>query len=155
MGEAGPMDTDVEPVLDLGTGIRCRDRNLIVSAGNPEGPIVKKRRRTETKLMQLERVTIHDAVRITGICVRTLQNLAAQGLIPGAAKPVGRWTFDITLLRKWAQQTPGKPEKWQRTYISEATSTTRVSRLPDDHTASLYMSVLSLRSGPKRRLSAR
>ena len=48
--------------------------------------MVKKRRRTETQLMQLERVTIHDAVRITGICIRTLQNLAAQGQIPGAAK---------------------------------------------------------------------
>lgn len=155
MDEVGPKDTDVEQVLDHGTGILCRDRNLILRAGTPEAPIVKKRRRTDLKLMQLERVTVHDAVRITGICIRTLQNLAAQGLIPGAAKPAGRWTFDIVLLRKWAQQTPGKPEKWQRTSISEAIPTTRVSRLPDEHTASLYMSVLSLRSGPKRRLSAR
>ena len=116
---------------------------------------MKKRKSPETQLMPLERVTVNDAVRITGICIRTLQNLAAQGLIPGAAKPAGRWTFDILLLRKWAQQTPGKPEKWQRTYISEATPTTRVSRSPDEHTANLYMSVLSLRSGPKRRLSAR
>jgi len=117
--------------------------------------MVKRRKRSEAELMPVERVTVLDAVRITGICARTLQNLAAQGLIPGAAKPAGRWTFDLLLLRKWAQQTPGKPEQWQRTYISEATPTTRVSRLPDSHTANLYMSVLSLRSGPKRRLSAR
>jgi hypothetical protein len=38
--------------------------------------------------------------------MRTLQNLAAQGAIPGAAKPAGRWTFDIAQLRQWARQTP-------------------------------------------------
>ena len=63
MDEVGPKDTDVEQVLDHETGILCRDRNLILSAGTPEAPIVKKRRRTEIQLMQLERVTIHDAVR--------------------------------------------------------------------------------------------
>ena len=39
----------------------------------------------------IERVSISQAVQISGLKMRTLQNLAAQGAIPGAAKPSGRW----------------------------------------------------------------
>ena len=54
----------------------------------------------------IERVSISEAVRISGLKMRTLQNLAAQGAIPGAAKPAGRWTFDISQLRRWVRETP-------------------------------------------------
>ncbi len=37
----------------------------------------------------------------TGLSLRTVQSLAAQGKIPGAAKLGGRWTFDLVKLRKW------------------------------------------------------
>jgi hypothetical protein len=39
---------------------------------------------------EIERVSISEAVRISGLKMRTLQNLATQGAIPVAAKPAGR-----------------------------------------------------------------
>ena len=103
----------------------------------------------------LERVSIADAMRISGLKMRTLQNLAAQGAIPGAAKPAGRWTFDIVKLRKWARETPEGVTPCPRTYPSATVSTGAVSRLPDARTESHYMSVLSQRSAPRQRQSGR
>lgn len=47
-----------------------------------------------------ERVRVGDAVLITGLSRRTLQEKAAAGVIPGARKTFGRWTFDVAELRK-------------------------------------------------------
>lgn len=102
-----------------------------------------------------ERVAIADAVRISGISKRTLQSLAWQGSIPGAAKPAGRWTFDINLLRNWAQQPPEKVVPCLRTSASETGSAGGDSRLPDAYTESLYKSVLSQRSAPRAKPSGR
>jgi hypothetical protein len=104
---------------------------------------------------ELERVCIADAVRISGLKLRTLQNLAAQGAIPGAAKPAGRWTFDISQLRRWARETPEKavPCRKISTYVTASTGV--ASRLPDANTESLYMSVLNRRNAPRQRQSRR
>lgn len=50
--------------------------------------------------MNAERVRIREASLITGLDIRTLQEKAARGEIPGAEKPFGRWTFDIAKLRQ-------------------------------------------------------
>lgn len=50
--------------------------------------------------MGAERCKIRDAALITGLDIRTLQDKAARGEIPGAEKPFGRWTFDIAKLRQ-------------------------------------------------------
>lgn len=47
-----------------------------------------------------ERCKIRQAAEITGLDIRTLQEKAARGEIPGAEKPFGRWTFDIAKLRQ-------------------------------------------------------
>jgi hypothetical protein len=47
-----------------------------------------------------ERCRIREASQITGLDIRTLQEKAARGEIPGAEKPFGRWTFDIAKLRQ-------------------------------------------------------
>lgn len=47
-----------------------------------------------------ERCKIREASEITGLDKRTLQEKAAAGLIPGAEKPFGRWTFDVAALRR-------------------------------------------------------
>jgi hypothetical protein len=50
--------------------------------------------------MTAERCRIREASLITGLDIRTLQEKAARGEIPGAEKPFGRWTFDIAQLRR-------------------------------------------------------
>ena len=50
--------------------------------------------------MNHERCKIREAHLITGLDIRTLQEKAARGEIPGAEKPFGRWTFDIAKLRQ-------------------------------------------------------
>jgi len=52
---------------------------------------------------QPERVRTKRAAEITGLDVRTLQEKAAAGLIPGARKVFGRWTFDPIMLAKLGQ----------------------------------------------------
>lgn len=47
-----------------------------------------------------ERCGTRQAVLICGLPQRTLQEKAAAGLIPGARKAFGRWTFDVSALRK-------------------------------------------------------
>ena len=104
---------------------------------------------------EVERVSIEDAMRISGLKMRTLQNLAAQGAIPGAAKPAGRWTFDIAQLRRWVTQTPEKAVPCLKTSTFATASTGAVSRLPDANIENLYMSVLNQRNAPKQRQSSR
>lgn len=48
--------------------------------------------------MGVERCPTADAVGITGIPARTLQEKAAAGLIPGARKEGGSWSFDVDAL---------------------------------------------------------
>jgi hypothetical protein len=58
-----------------------------------------------------ERVSIHKAVAILGLPLRTVQDLAARGEIPGAAKLGRRWTFDLEKLRRLVRQR--ERETWQ------------------------------------------
>jgi hypothetical protein len=58
-----------------------------------------------------ERVSIHKAVAILGLPLRTVQELSARGEIPGAAKLGRRWTFDIEKLRRLVRQR--ERETWQ------------------------------------------
>jgi hypothetical protein len=51
-----------------------------------------------------ERCKIREASLITGLDIRTLQEKAARGEIPGAEKPFGRWTFDVAKLRHFARK---------------------------------------------------
>jgi hypothetical protein len=47
-----------------------------------------------------ERTNSAGAHLITGLSIRTLQEKASAGLIPGARKTFGRWTFDVAALRR-------------------------------------------------------
>jgi hypothetical protein len=50
------------------------------------------------------RCKISTAVEILGASARTIRNKAAAGLIPGAAKPFGAWTFDTALLHAFVAE---------------------------------------------------
>lgn len=94
-------------------------------------------------IINVERVSIADAVSVTGMKRRTLQHLAAGGRIPGAAKPAGRWTFDLLLLRNWAQTKNMEILKWQKTYTRGTASTGRALLCVDKHTDAAYRLVLN------------
>jgi hypothetical protein len=51
--------------------------------------------------MTRERGTIQQAVSILGYEPRTVRAKAARGLLPGAAKMDGSWTFDLVKLRNY------------------------------------------------------
>lgn len=53
-----------------------------------------------------ERCKTRQAAEITGLDIRTLQEKAARGEIPGAEKPFGRWTFDVAALRRLKGRRP-------------------------------------------------
>lgn len=59
--------------------------------------------------MAPERVRTAEAQSITGKSKRSLQIMAQQGKIPGAAKLGGEWTFDPKRLRKWIRDCEVKP----------------------------------------------
>jgi hypothetical protein len=52
----------------------------------------------------LERGIVADAVAILGVPPRTVQDLAARGELPGAAKFGRRWTFDLSKLRRYVRE---------------------------------------------------
>jgi hypothetical protein len=51
-----------------------------------------------------ERIEIRAAMGITGRKLRALEGLSARGLVPGAAKLGGVWTYDEARLRRWVRE---------------------------------------------------
>jgi hypothetical protein len=88
--------------------------------------------------MTAERVRIREASLITGLDIRTLQEKAARGEIPGAEKPFGRWTFDVAKLRQL--RTKGRQ---CAVSIKGTGFTGRVSRFAATNIGQAYEHVLS------------
>lgn len=84
-----------------------------------------------------ERCNTSQAVLICGIHKRTLQEKAAAGLIPGARKTFGRWTFDVAMLRKLGTGS------CQKVSLRETAFTGRVSRSKASNTARAYEHALN------------
>ena len=89
------------------------------------------------RTQQAERCTVAEAALITGLPKRTLQDKASAGLIPGARKVFGRWTFDIAALKRLGSR------PCQRAYTRETASTGRVSRSKASNIEKAYELVLS------------
>src|SRR6185503_10487433 len=89
-----------------------------------------------------ERVGISEASLIAGIPKRTLQAFAASGGIPGAAKPAGRWTFDVEELRHWARKVNRKAPCPISTNAGKRGG--RVSRSVGSNTDEAYARLLGL-----------
>jgi hypothetical protein len=88
--------------------------------------------------MMPERCRIREASLITGLDIRTLQEKAARGEIPGAEKPFGRWTFDIAKLKQLRSK-----GRTCAVSIRGMGYTGRVSRSGAMNTESAYERVLS------------
>lgn len=88
-----------------------------------------------------ERVGVAEAMLATGLRKRTVQHLAARGIIPGAAKLGGLWTFDRVKLRRWIAAK--EREACQGTSISEAGSGMDAYRLAGTSYAKAYARAIS------------
>lgn len=83
-----------------------------------------------------ERITVEEASPILGLPARTIQQMAARGIIPGAAKFGRRWTFDERKLRAFIR---GREEETQRTanassarVLTRALTSAEVLRMRDN-----------------------
>jgi hypothetical protein len=65
-----------------------------------------------SKAQQQERGDVKDAMRILGAGMRTVEDMAAAGLLPGAAKFNRRWSFDLQKLRRYVEEK--EREIWER-----------------------------------------
>jgi hypothetical protein len=83
------------------------------------------------------RVRTADAARLTGLDARTLQEKAAAGLIPGARKLFGRWTYDARELERLGN------EPCRKASIKGAHGGGRVSRSQASHIESRYESLFA------------
>lgn len=74
-----------------------------------------------------ERCTIEHAVLIIGLPKRTVQDMAARGELPGAAKFRRRWTFDINKLRKFVAEEERKTRRRGSALIARPRAATNPS----------------------------
>ncbi len=88
------------------------------------------------------RVRTEDAVRITGLDRRTLQEKAAAGKIPGARKVFGRWTYDPLILESLGTD-PCQMKSSPRASTDAEKPYGRVSKSKVSNIAKAYEHVLS------------
>jgi excisionase family DNA binding protein len=76
-------------------------------------PLERRRRKCKPHGTKppVERALINKAVAILGLPLRTVQQLAARGELPGVAKIGRRWTFNLEELRRHVKQRERKT--WQ------------------------------------------
>lgn len=77
---------------------------------------------------QSERVKVAAVVRMTGYSLRQVQELAAAGKIPSAAKLGAQWSFDPVRVRRWIKQKEREAECPRQTSSRGRASTTRASK---------------------------
>jgi ribosomal protein S14 len=66
-----------------------------------KGPPPRLRQRKD-RAFKVERCGVEQAAAILGLSRRKVQDMAARGQLPGAAK-IGHWTFDVEKLRRYVQ----------------------------------------------------
>lgn len=85
----------------------------------------------------MNRIRTAAAAAMTGLDTRTLQEKAAAGLIPGARKLFGRWTYDARELERLGN------EPCRKASIKGALGGGRASRLPASNIESRYESLFA------------
>lgn len=76
-----------------------------------------------------ERVKADVVSKITGYSVRQVQNMAALGKIPSAARPGKIWTFDELRVRRWMKEKEREIEIRRLTSTSVKARGTRAVKL--------------------------
>lgn len=82
------------------------------------------------------RIRVTEVSRLTSIKRRTVQDMAAAGTIPGAAKLGGLWTFDPDKLARWIAQRERQACRQISTYAAPPIGAG--SKSPDANTDQAY-----------------
>lgn len=98
-----------------------------------------------------ERIQSHQAKTILGVSLRSVQNLAARGVLPSAAQYARDWTFDEEALRRYVAECEQATRDKAKVRISAAPS-----KKPIDHASSHglqadYERALGIKPGQPRR----
>lgn len=80
----------------------------LLKGKSPLAAAAPRRNRPRAQAPGRERVGAAEAAAITGMPMRSVQALAAEGRIPGAARLGGRWKFDEARLRAWLDEKEGE-----------------------------------------------
>lgn len=84
-----------------------------------------------------ERCKVDEAMLVTGLERRTLQNLSARGEVWGAAKLGGQWTYDRQALRAWVRAQENEVAS-RRTSTSATACGTLAFKLADESIDARY-----------------
>lgn len=99
-----------------------------------------------------ERIQSHQARAILGVSLRSVQNLAAGGVLPSAAKYARDWTFDEAALRRYVTEREQATRDKAKVRIKLATSERKsVDRAPSHGSQAAYERALGLKPGQPRR----
>jgi len=97
------------------------------------------------------RIRPAEVARVTSLSLRKVQEMAAAGKIPGAAKFDGVWTFDPVQIKAWIRQRERVAACQTDTLKNAVRTTTDVYVLPDENIGELFEQVTlkRRRSGSK------
>jgi phage terminase Nu1 subunit (DNA packaging protein) len=97
-----------------------------------------------SKIVKFERIKSEAVAAITGYSIRQVQEMAALGKIPSAAKPGVEWTFNERAVRRWMRLKEQEIE-CRQTSTSAKVSGTRALRSTVRTNDKAYEQVLNLR----------
>ena len=99
-----------------------------------------------------ERIQSHQARAILGVSLRSVQNLAARGVLPSAAQYDRDWTFDEKALRRYvAEREQDTRDKAKVRIKTEPSKKKPVDRAPSHGSQAAYEQALGLKPGQPRR----
>ena len=99
-----------------------------------------------------ERIQSHQAQAILGISLRSVQNLAARGVLPSAAQYDRDWTFDEKALRSYvAEREQVTRDKAKVDIKNEFSRKKTIERAPSHGSQTAYERALGLKPDQSRR----
>jgi hypothetical protein len=99
-----------------------------------------------------ERIQSHQAKAILGISLRSVQDLAARGLLPSAAQYARDWTFDEKVLRRYVAEREQAAREKAKVRINAAPPQKKsVDRAPSHGSQAAYEQALGLKRRQPRR----
>ena len=115
-------------------------------------PMSSLRAMHQRQVIVSERIQSHQARAILGVSLRSVQNLAAGGVLPSAAKYARDWTFDEKALRGYVAEREQATRDKARVRINAAPSNKKsVDRAPSHGSQAAYEQALGLKPGQPRR----
>jgi Helix-turn-helix domain len=110
----------------------------------------------QRQIIVSERIQSNQAMAILGVPLRSVQNLAAGGVLPSAAKYVSGWTFDEKALRRYVAEREQATRDKAKVRIKAAPSKKKpVDRAPSYGSQAAYERARGIKPGQPRRKERR